>query len=795
MFLYWILFPLIFGAILVGLGLGLRRLTIPFSSVLLLPAGYAVCVLVSTFITWWHVTAPISAPVVVILAIAGWVVGIRGTYTVARLREGAQREWPWLAAGFGGMVAFGASAITNGKPTFTGYNEIVDIGYQFDWANYLGEHGRQWVDKSQDSVLNVVSRTLEVGYPSGPQAVLGTIPRLFGMHLEWAYQPMMAIIAGCLVLAAYSLIREVTDSRKFAALGAFAAGQSSVLIAYAQIGGIKELAGAATLMTAAAFLNSARGHTDRADWRVALPVAVGFGAAFTVFSITLLPWLALLGLGALLMVWRGISLPAAARRGGFALVGAALLSLPTIFAALDSLGYASVMEQQTEVGNLGAPIDRWAATGIWLAADHRYALTGDYRTASIIVGSIVIVLALLGAVVALRKRQPAMVILAFASLVGMAFLLQRMGPWVEFKGVTLMGPPMLVLAAAGLSALVGNRYLDKVAWYGVALLLFTGVAGDILRYGNAQMAPYDRLSELGKIGDKYAGVKNVLYPDADEHGEYQLRKMHPAGPYNVSFPPTAEWAADPTKPAFQLIWDLDQVDLGFINTFDYVVTRHAPGQSRPPGQFELVSEGRQYDVWKKGPRPLPTSHLALTGNDDPTEQQKCQAFVDAVPAGGTVTIAPAAPTSIARFDPAKLGGGMTSAAEGTGVFMGPKTSQAQGLIDVGQTPARVEVYLANTSNRKVTVTLGASPLVAKRDRTLAFRPSYLGTINLDSGLQNVTLDGGTTELRSGTNTEHNKFAYVGTITIVPEGQLHPKTLTTLASDTTCPARTDWVETP
>lgn len=788
LFLYWILFPLIFGAVLLGLGLGLRKLTVPFAGVLLLPAGFCVAILVATYFTWWSFTPHLTGPILVILAGIGWRVGYRDLRRPGLFKG----QLTWIGAGIAGFLAFGASVITSGKPTFSGYNEILDIAYQFDWAAYLGEHGRQWVDKGISSPLNVVSRTLEVGYPSGPQAILGTLPRTFGMELSWAYQPMMAMVAGCLILAAFHLLREVVPSPRFAAIGAFAVGQASTLINYAQIGGIKELTASVALLTTAAFIPHLQSGPETKNWKAALPVTVACAATFSIFSLTLVPWLALLAIGAIALLWRAQGRKIALRRGGFAIVVVTLLSLPTIVAAFKSLAYADVMQSATEVGNLAHPLSRWAATGVWITADHRYELLGTQRTVSVVIGIIVILFALLGAVTAWRRGGRGLVVLGLASMVGMTILIVKLGPWVELKGLVLASPVVLLLAVVGLASLLTVKRIKVVGWAGVIGLLAVGIYSDALRYGATQLAPYERLNELRAFGKQFRGTTNTLFPDADEHVEYQLRLANSIGPYNWSFIPSAEYAA--TQPGYQYTWDLDQMDQNFATMYDGIVTRHSPGLSRPARNYDLVAQGKSYDVWKKTGNPPATAHLPLSGAADATEQQKCQAFVDAVPPGGTVTIAPSPFSAVARLDPAKITAGDTVSQDITGVyFNGP--GLVLGLLDPAGQTGKFDVYMSNTSNRQITLGIGAKKWKLRRDRTIAFRPALVGTIDLDGSVQPMSIASGGRTLHAGTDDSRSNGAYVGSVTIVPHNSLHPAPVTTEASVTTCPDRVDWVETP
>src|ERR1700712_5248361 len=283
MFVYWILFPLLFGATLAGLGLGVRKLSVPFSPALLLPLGYGSAVLLPALLPYAKFTAQFAGPLLVLLAIAGWAFSY-GDLRRA-IRGGAlRREWPWMVVGLAAILTFGAAVLASGVPTYTGYNQIVDIAVQMEWAAHLGHFGRDSLVGSSTAIRDINS-TLATGYPGGPQAVLGTFPGVFGFQISWAWEPYLAMIAGCLSLSAYALIRLVTPSRLFAALGAFAVSQASPMIGYAHIGGIKELSGAAAVLTAGALLPTLLAPRETPAWRAALPFTIALSTAFSVFSL------------------------------------------------------------------------------------------------------------------------------------------------------------------------------------------------------------------------------------------------------------------------------------------------------------------------------------------------------------------------------------------------------------------------------------------------------------------------------------------------------------------------------
>ena len=794
MFVYWILFPLLFGATMVGLGLGLRRLSMPFTPALLLPAGYGVAVVVASMFTYYGATAKLTGPILIVLAVGGFVAEF-GTIRAA-LRGGAlQRHWPWIVASVAGFLVFGASVIAIGRPSYTGYNQIVDISPQMSWAWYLGEHGRDALTSSS-TPRSFVNNTRSTGYPAGPQALLGTFPTTFGMNIPWSYQPYLAMVAASIVSAAYAIIRQATSHRSFAAVGAFVAGQASALIGYALIGGIKELTAVLALLTTAAFIQSTATPGVKA-WRAVLPFTVGMAATFTIFSLTMLPWLGILAAGALLIIWSRVSLRDALVRGGIAIGVFVFVTLSTSIPSKDSFAFADLM--QKEVGNLAHPVSIWATTGVWITNDHRFELTGPARTISIIIGVVVIVLAVIGLFTALRRGAPGLAVLMAASLIGLVILLARMGPWVDFKGMVLTAPVVLIAAVIGLSALLSQRRnaLFWTAWAGLAGLLAVSLYSDALRYGSAQLAPNERLSELRSINERYAGAKATLIPDWDENGGFELRDVGGTQAFNWPFVASETFTAE--NPGFNTAmatqWDLDQLSAPWVNGFELIVMRRSPGQSRPGRQFELAEQGRFFDVWKRTKAPATVAHLPLTGIGDPSEQTKCQEFVDKLEDNATVTIAPATPVApVAQFAQENVSKGL-EVSVGNAVLTKGNSGVAKGLVDLGTNAGLFEVYATDLSRRHNSVTVGGKTLDIEVDPSAAARGQYLGSVPLPNGVQPVTVKLGGTTLSPGSSKKANIGAWTGTITFVPSDTLHPALMSGPAGTMKCPTSVDWVETP
>ena len=369
-----ILFPLVLLALSGGAGLLVRQLSGAWlPAVLVLPVGFALVVATCAFATYIHFLAPAAGYIVLAFALAGVALAAHaGTLRVPRPKG---IPWAALAALFA-FAAIGGPTLLTGTPTWTGYTRLVDIGFQMDFSNYVAQLGRASAGNNSSYEL-VVGKLLNIGYPGGGQATLGSIAALIHTNVAWCYQMYHAVAAAMGALAIYSLLGRITASRVLRAVGAAVAIQPTILYAYALEGGIKELTTASLLMAVAAvFAERLPGEGPRLS---VLPAAVSISGAFAAFSIGVAPWLGLLL--AMLFVLTLVRQRERLRTLGSWVLLAAIaivMSLPGVISLLTQLsGIASTAiggVVELGLGNLAAPVPDWSAAGVWLTADYRFPI-------------------------------------------------------------------------------------------------------------------------------------------------------------------------------------------------------------------------------------------------------------------------------------------------------------------------------------------------------------------------------------------------------------------------------------
>jgi hypothetical protein len=596
----WVLFPLVLLVASLGCGLLVRAVSGSLATALVLPVGFALLVVICSFTTSYGWLAPLGGPIVAILAAAGLLIGVARRSSTALPREPRARwVWPLLAA-LGAFAAVGGPIFLTGSVGWTGYTRIVDIAFQMDFAQHLADAGRAAAPNGHSSYNIVVAKLLGIGYPGGSQATLGTIAKLTGTNVAWAYQSFLAFAASIGALAIFSLLGKITRNGLMRCIGAFVAIQPNILYGYALEAGIKELTTAALLIVVAAVL--ADGLPGERLRRGAIPLAVATSGAFGAFSLGIAPWLGVLLAGAFV-----ISLAKGPRRVYalqawvvFAVV-ASVISLPGLITAgkLASVaGTAIGGVVDLGLGNLTAPVSRWASAGVYLTGDYRFPLVN--ATPSHVFDVIVIVLAAIGVLAAALRRRWAVVVVGATAPIALYYFVEHSTAWIQFKSFTITAAFAVLLAFAGAAALQASRRraLGALGWL-AALAVAGGVLyGNALIYHDTTLAPGARYHDLAALAQRYARKGPVLDPNFDEYAELFLRSAHGS---TMVDPADFNFQVRPgvANPSTSFGWDLNQLVPAFLQSFPLIVQPRNPTDSRAPANYDLIERTRYFEVWRR----------------------------------------------------------------------------------------------------------------------------------------------------------------------------------------------------
>jgi hypothetical protein len=597
----WVLFPCVLLLASIGCGLLVRRLAAgELSTPLVAPTGFALVVVICAFASSYGWLAEAAGPIVAVVAVVGLALELRPGASRLACPRPASWAWPALAA----LVAFaavGAPVLLTGQVGWTGYTRIVDIAFQFDFAQHLADAGRTTPASGNSSYNIVVSKLIGIGYPGGSQATLGAMATLIRTNVAWCYQAFLAFTAAMGALAIYSLLGRVTRNGLMRFIGAAVAIQPNVLYGYALEAGIKELTTATLLMIVAAlFAERLPGDGPR---RAVLPMAVAVSGAFAAFSLGIAPWLGLLLLGVLVVsLVRG----AGRRRlvveswGVFVAV-AIVVSLPGLITAakLASVAGAAVGGVvDLGLGNLTAPVSRWASAGVWHTGDYRFPLA--HATSSHVFDVIIIGLAIIGVLAALLRRRWVIVLVGVMAPIALYYFIEHSTAWIQFKSFTITAAFAVTLAFAGAAALQASRRraVSGLGWLG-ALAVAGGVLyGNALIYHDTTLAPGARYHDLAAIAKRYDRQGPALDPYFDEYAEFFLRDEKAT---SIVDPANFDFQVRPgvAPPGMSFGWDLNQLVPAYLQSFPLIIQPRSPTASRAPSNYDLIERTHYFDVWRR----------------------------------------------------------------------------------------------------------------------------------------------------------------------------------------------------
>src|SRR4051812_4660680 len=174
----WLAFPLILAALCAGCGLLVARLPrFERAGPLVPPVGFALIIVVASFVTLWDATAELATPAAVALAIAGFAVSLP-----LRRRRPA---WWALAAAVAVFAVYAAPIVLSGQATFAGYIKLDDTATWMALTDRVMEHGRSLAGLAPSTYEATLHFNLAAGYPVGAFLPLGVGRELVGQDVAW----------------------------------------------------------------------------------------------------------------------------------------------------------------------------------------------------------------------------------------------------------------------------------------------------------------------------------------------------------------------------------------------------------------------------------------------------------------------------------------------------------------------------------------------------------------------------------------------------------------------------------
>jgi hypothetical protein len=608
----WVLFPLVLAAIGAGWGVLVERAAgSRVNDALLLPVGLAAALVVAGTVAAFKATAPAAVTLVAVGAVAGLILSWPG---------GRLGRWPLLAA-LGVLLVYGAPVLLSGQATFTGFIKLDDTSTWFDITDRVMSHARSSAGLPPSTYALEFSAQAAPNYPFGAFMLSGVGRALVGVDIAWVFQPYMACCGAAVALSLYSLMEPLVSSARVRALLAFVAAQSALLYGYSLWGGSKELT-AAFLVALTAALAAPLLPRRPEHWRALIPLALAAGALIQTFGVGAGGWVApaLLLLGAawlalerrprrlradaVSIAWLG-ALTAAAIVPVWLVIANVISNQNNFFKGLFSSGQTTA----DKLGNLIKPLSAFQLAGIWPVGDFR-VVAPAFPTALLI--GLALIAAVAAVVLSIRRRELGLVFYLAVALLGAGAVYFGGGtPWVTGKALAVSSPAVLAAALTGgwmLGGVSHRRRVTAAVRIVVVGVLAGGVLwGTALAYHDATLAPRNALAEMQHIGKLVEG-KGLTFINsyeiyADRHFLREGAPVEPAEYRSVTLP--LRDGVTLTKGAWA---DLDSFEPATLESYRSIVTRRSPTESRPPSIYQLVYQGRFYQLWQ---RPEPPERRIL----------------------------------------------------------------------------------------------------------------------------------------------------------------------------------------
>ena len=647
----WILLPLALYALGLGVGLLVERLSGFRLPNALLPAVGALASIVLVMIPYrLGLSAVVATPLLVVAAGAG--VWLARRELRARVNPGA--------AGFAALgiyLLYMAPVILSGGWTWTGYNFVNDTAVQMLLADHLRLDGLTKPPGSTTTELSI--RTyLDTAYPTGSHALLGTLAPLVPGPLAALYQPYIAALAGLTAMALTRLASRAGLTALFAGLAAFAAVAANLTYNYGLHGSVKEIAMLCSLAVSVAVAREMLGSPQIV--RGAAVFGVTMGAGILIFSSAALPYVALLGLLVLVLAVLPRESPLRSpRRLGIALglavpvlLIASLPALTSIFRFTDvaSDAFADEGARMYDLAHLLRPLPFLQSAGVWLWNDYRVP-SETHEVLTDVLLWVMMGAAVIGVVALVRRREPGVLLFSGTAL-GVYLIMQpRLSPYTDAKLMAVLSPAIVLTAAVGLALIARIRWWTAVPAGLCAAALLGGILwSDAETYHGTQIAPVEKMLAMEDVAERYSDSDDLLLVhESEEFAKYVMRDA----PINDSFDAitVSHVRLREGQDFFGRYYDIDAVDLKYLQEWELLVLRKSAVASRPPANWQLDYENEYYTVWRRSDEPEVKEHVPFGSTTRAGEVPRCRTLLklaeDAPP--GWDLLAGALP-EIAYFD-------------------------------------------------------------------------------------------------------------------------------------------------
>jgi hypothetical protein len=488
-------------------------------------------------------------------------------------------------------------------------------------------------------------------YPLGPHAVVASIAGLLDLPTDQVFAGFTIVLPTLVGLTALATLRRVGLLGQ--AFVAFVAGTPFLLVAYVGEGAFKEGVLASLLIGTAVMLGRQREARGLVRW---IPLGLVAAGVVSVYS-----YLGLVWPGAFLVGWLVVLAAGEVERGGAVVrrAGASVRAELPALALGTSVALVVLAPQwgrilnyysgagggtglkETDLGNLIGRLPFWEAFGVWDVADFRMAAHDPLATG--VWSALVAVLVVWGATWWVRRGDWMLPLAAAMAAIVWLVADRTSSPYAAAKGLVLLAPLVMLVAARPLAERAGWRPRAVPAWWAIGapviaivLLVKTfGSSWDGLRH--SIVGPRTHMLELRELRGFLHG-QPVLFLGNDDFIRWELEPSRVYAPFigAPTDPIRAEKAWD-----YGEAFDIDSVSPELVNTVRWVILPRDPVGSDLPRQLRLVRATKSYALYRREGR-MPFRRLLAEG-EGPAAILDCKRDPRArriARSGGTAAIRP-----------------------------------------------------------------------------------------------------------------------------------------------------------
>jgi hypothetical protein len=631
----WIATPLVLIVISLALGALIRKRNEEQNPIFIVASGFALVIVIGAFLTIFPITAKFTTPVILLLSI----ISIARNF---QFLKAISRKWFEFAVVKIAFIFAGLPLISTFKATWPGWVQLDDTATFLAITNRIMHSGQTVPDvvvSTYDRTLQVIlggsfygtynadTNTAGFSYPVGSLIPLGVTGQISRIDLAWIYFPYLAFGVALTAGLIYLLAREFINNRWLAGTVAITTAHAATFYAYALWGGIKEVA----LVPILLFSLLVYQKLEKSN---IFPILLASAAIYAVGGKSGLGFIAAeigLFLGFKLLKSHQIKFSKKL------LIPIAALGIIGFFLSgvISDFFNKYLIPEIPDSGNLARPVNNLQLFGIWPSGDFR----GDiyWQPFSYIGLALIIALTAYGFLRAIRTGTNIIAVALITTLAITIYSSIFSGIWLTGKAIAVASPFFLLTTFFGITQLARHNKLKPVTGLLLAFTIFAVATSNYLAFRHTWIAPGEKVAELQSIGKKFKGEGPTLLTEYAVFGaRYFLRDMQAQSASELRVDSIPMRDGKELQKGYAA--DIDLFDNSVISPFKVLVLKHTASGSRPLFNFDLVYQGKYFDVWRQnnfGPQRI--NSVPLGNNYFAASQPSCDDVKKfAAPATGKV---------------------------------------------------------------------------------------------------------------------------------------------------------------